>query len=80
MYQSYDRSVKLNAGMEAEEEVFESKFILFVCEPLRANKNKINFDEKTDDDAGMKAFYIFHEGVFFSCFNFYYSFLSRISV
>ena len=58
MCYSYDRSVKLNAEMEAEEEVFEAKF--FIC--LRApasKKNKINFDEKTDDDAEMKAFIYF---------------------
>ena len=44
--------------MEAEEEVFEEKF--FIC--LRApasKKNKINFDEKTDDDAEMEAFLYF---------------------
>ena len=61
MCYSYDRSVKLNAGMEAEEEAFGKNF--FIC--LRANKNKINFDEKADDDAEMEAFYIFREGVFF---------------
>ena len=38
----------------------------FIClRAKRANKNKINFDEKADDDAEMEAFYIFHEGVFF---------------
>ena len=37
---SYDRSVKLNAGMEAEEEAFEEKFFYFGCEPLRAKKIK----------------------------------------
>ena len=42
--------------MEAEEETFEEKF--FIClRAKRANKNKINFDEKADDDAGMKALY-----------------------
>ena len=51
--------------MEVEEEAFEEKIFLFVCELLRANKNKINFDEKADDDTEMEAFYIFHEGVFF---------------
>ena len=35
----------------------------FIC--CEASKNKINFDEKADDDAEMEAFYIFHEGVFF---------------
>ena len=40
--------------MEAEEEVFEEKF--FIClRAKQANKNKINFDEKTDDDAEMKT-------------------------
>ena len=54
--------------------------IFFIClRAKRANKNKINFDEKSDDDAEMEAFYIFHEGVFFSRFNFYYSYLNRIS-
>ena len=44
--------------MEAEEEAFEEKF--FIClRAKRANKNKINFDEKADDDAGMDAFLYF---------------------
>ena len=52
MCYSYERSVKLTAEMEAEEEAFKENF--FIC--LRApasKKNDINFDEKTDDDAGM---------------------------
>ena len=58
MCYSYDRSVKLNAGMEAEEEAFKEKF--FIClRSKRANKNKINFDEKADDDAGMEALLYF---------------------
>ena len=44
--------------MEVEEEAFEENF-LFVCEPLRANKNKINFDEKADDDTEVEAFLYF---------------------
>ena len=44
--------------MEVEEEVFEENFFkLFAC--LRANKNKINFDEKADDDTEMEAFLYF---------------------
>ena len=38
MHYSYDRSVKLNAGMEVEEEAFEEKFFyLFAspCEQIR---------------------------------------------
>ena len=58
MRYSYDRSVKLNAGMEAEEEAFEENF--FIClRAKRANKNKRNFDEKADDDAVMEAFLYF---------------------
>ena len=64
MCYSYDRSVKLNTGMEAEEEAFEETFLICL-RAKRANKNKINFDEKADDDAEMETFYIFHEGVFF---------------
>ena len=39
-FYSYDRSVKLNAEMEAEEEAFSSKIFLFVCQPMRAKKIK----------------------------------------
>ena len=50
--------------MEAEEEVFEAKFFYLFASPCE-QKNKINFDEKTDNDAEMEAFiYFFHEGVF----------------
>ena len=45
--------------MKAEEEAFEEKFFLFCLRAKRANKNKINFDEKADDDAGMDAFLYF---------------------
>ena len=41
-FYSYDRSVKLNAEMQAEEEAFSSKIFLFVCE-FTSKKNKINF-------------------------------------
>ena len=49
--------------MQAKRRSLRQNF--FIC--LRApaiKKNKIDFDEKTDDFAEMKAFYIFHEGVF----------------
>ena len=41
-FYSYDRSVKLNAEMQAEEEAFSSKIFLFGCE-FTSKKNKINF-------------------------------------
>ena len=66
----YDRSVKLNVGMSAEEEVFEKK-IFFICLRVHEQKNKINFEEKTDDDAGIETFYIFSRGSILTRFNFY---------
>ena len=58
MCYSYDRSVKLNAVMEAKRRPSRKNF--FIClRAKRANKNKINCDKKVDDFAGMKAFLYF---------------------
>ena len=52
--------MKLDAGMEPEEEALRQNF--FICLRVYEQKNKMNFDEKADDDGGMKASALFFIG------------------